>query len=82
MNRFLVYMPDGNSSVEENFPDHYYALEENLWVIATKLNTCADVYTKLAAENSKRSVIVKVDEFYGFYDRALWDKLNVWINDQ
>ena len=79
MNCYLVYLPGGSDSLESIFDPHCYTLEENrLWAVATKEQTCADV-SKLIGIGAKMSgVVVRIGEYYGHYDVALWQKLDAW----
>ena len=73
-------MPGGSDSVRENFAQHYPPAEDSLWAVAADENTCADVCERLGItpSGSGRGVVSKIEEYYGFYDRALWEKLNAW----
>ena len=80
MNNFLVFMPGGSDSVKASFPQPYPLAEDSLWAVAADENTCVDVCERLGITPSGDvwGVVSKIEEYLGFYDRALWQKLNAW----
>ena len=82
MNTFFVYLPDGLAGLKAGLPpENLSLLADRLWVVASEEATCADLCTRLGIGPSPggiRGVVSKMDEFYGYYDRSLWDKLGVW----
>ena len=82
MNCYLIYFPGGSHSLESNFGPHHYELEKDqLWAVATDANTCADV-SKLAGIGARApGVVIRIGEYYGHYDAALWQKLVSWRGD-
>ena len=78
MNNFLVFMPGGGHKVEAAFPRHYRLAENSLWAVASSESTCADVCEQLGIGPGEPGVVSRMDEYYGHYDRALWEKLSAW----
>ena len=80
MNTFLVFMPEGGKAVQSVFPRNYAIMQDVLWAVASDLTTCADVSERLGMNpvERNRGVVTRIDEFYGYFDRALWEKLNAW----
>ena len=81
MKRYVVISPDTDSgSVSEKFPDNYELLEGQVWVVAAQQSTCADVCEALGIgkEQGMRGVVTTMEDYYGFYDRALWEKASAW----
>ena len=74
------------SKVEAAFPDHL-TLNELAWVIATDLKTCSDVCAEVGLKPPPREgtlqdfstgLVVKLEEYNGFFARELWEKIDVW----
>ena len=82
MKRYIVISPTGDVDppfVIEKFPDNYELLQGHVWVVAAPQSTCAEVCEVLGiGPGGKRAVVTKMDDYYGFYDRALWEKANAW----
>ena len=85
MNSFIVILPDthGRPSVPETFPDfHYEIIVDAVWAVGATETTCSDVCKKLGIVEEERSIVViKADDFYGYFDKALWEKLISWRDD-
>lgn len=82
MNCFVIVSPDKKfdpSLVTQAFRDHSQ-VSDDVWVVAGEQGTCADVCDKLGigTPTGTRGVVVKLDDYYGFFDRALWEKINEW----
>ena len=81
MNCYLVVADDLNvEGLRNQFQEqHVYALRPpGVWAIGTPLLTCADVSAAIGLGNSNGGIVVKLGEHYGFYDPALWQKLEAW----
>ena len=79
MPRYMIFMPNGTQAVEDNFPLRHTITDHTLWAVGSDLLTCADVAQRLfMGVDGNYGVVVKIDEYYGAYDRALWDKLQAW----
>ena len=81
MNRFVVYLPDGEGVLERHFPNNH-VLNDDLWAIAASEFTCAEISEKLGIQTpsggDRTGVVFRIEDYYGFFDRALWEKLNAW----
>ena len=83
MNCFLVVAPPserfGSSVIAQAFPLHYEVLDGKVWVVAGNQRTCADVCKELGiGKTGVSGVVTKIDEYYGFFDRALWESVASW----
>ena len=79
MNRYLIYLPGGSDSLEFVFDPHVFELEPNrLWAVGTEASTCADVCKLAGIGDGTPGVVVRIGEYYGHYDTALWQKLTAW----
>lgn len=68
-------------AMESLFPGAVYALAEGpAWVIGTELSTSSDVCKALEMgdELGRGGIVVKIGEYYGFYDNSLWQKIDAW----
>ena len=79
MNTFIVFSPQEGNKVKQTYPN-CFELNESVWVIASEERTCADVCHSLEMVNGNqhRGVVVKFSEFYGLFDRALWERISDW----
>ncbi len=89
MHRYAVFSEDlERANLEEKFGPHVFQLGEgdeasHLWIVATPMATSSDVSDQLGFEPAKMSgVVLKVGEYYGCYDEALWQKLESWSKAQ
>lgn len=81
MKRYVVIVPTGEIEqqfVAATFPDNYELLPRTVWVVGGQQATCADVCEVLGIGRGKCGVVTKMDDYYGLYDRALWEKANAW----
>ena len=76
MNSHVVFMPDDNGKVQQEFPDAHHRIGDDLWAIGSDLRTCVDVCERLGIETGQNMVVVPVSEYYGRFDRALWQRLD------
>jgi hypothetical protein len=66
------------------FPEHHFEIVGGLvWAVASEKRTPSDVCRLLGIEtDTKRAgVVVRADAFNGYFNRALWEKLNEWASD-
>ena len=75
--QYLVYMPDAKDTIESVFTDHHN-VADGFWVVNTPISTCAAVCEKLETGENRLGVVFSLNEYYGYYDRALWQKLDAW----
>lgn len=78
MNSYLVFMREANGTVGREFPEAHYQIGDDLWAIGTDLPTCVDVCERLGIEGGQSMVVVPMTEYYGRFDRALWQRLDSW----
>ncbi len=82
MKLYVVIVPAGemnSADVAGAFPDNYELLPGNVWAVGGAVATCAEVCEMLGiGRDGRRGVVTKMDDYYGFYDRALWEKANAW----
>ena len=81
MNNYLVFMPGGEDKVETEFPRRYPLAAGSLWAVGSDELTCADVCARLGIGSGESGVVYRIDDYYGHYDRALWQKLAAWIRE-
>ena len=81
MNNYLVFMPGGEDKVETEFPRHYPLAAGSLWAVGSDELTCADVCDRLGIGSGESGVVYRIDDYYGHYDRALWQKLAAWSRE-
>ena len=56
-------------------------MPDTLWVVAADVATCVDVCQKLgmlAADGPYGGVVFSINDCFGRFDTALWEKLNAW----
>lgn len=82
MKRYVVIVPKGEIEpplLTKVFPHFYELVAETVWIVGSPQITCAEVCETLGiGRDGKRGVVTKMDDYYGFYDRALWEKANAW----
>ena len=78
MNSYLVFMPKDDGKVKRKFPDAHYRIRDDLWAIGSDLPKCVDVCERLGIEDGQRMVVVPMNDYYGRFDRALWQRLDSW----
>lgn len=80
MTLYVIFLPEGTERVESGFPDAFreVLIPDQLWIIGSDLLTAADVCQALKMEPGSGGVVVKFEEYYGMWSRALWDKLRAW----
>ena len=75
---YQVFLPGGAAAVEEHYPRRYALLDDSLWVIAADEATPADVCQRLGIGPERSGVVTGLEVYYGFYDAALWQKIDAW----
>ena len=78
MQNYLVFLPEGGRRVEEVFPDSHHRIADDLWAVGSRLRTCVEVCDALGLDDPHTMVVVPMNEYYGRFDRALWQKLEAW----
>ncbi len=89
MTLYIVIRPDVPGaidplSVAAQFPNRCYEIVPGrVWAIATPLLTCHDVCQALGiGDDGPTCVVVRMSDYYGFANRALWESLRVWSQSQ
>lgn len=82
MERYVVIVPTDEIEpgfLSATFPNNHEVLSGNVWVVGAPQTTCAEVCEALGiGQDGKRGVVTKMNDYYGFYDRAVWEKANAW----
>lgn len=60
-----------------------YSVIKNVWIVSCSLSTCGDLSRALGMEYGtgapiRTGVVVKVSEYHGLFNTALWQKLDEW----
>ncbi len=92
MKLFLVVSDDDGKSagvikrkLEDSYKDFYYSLRNGFsWVVATKNGnaTTESVAKSLDITGDTPSaigVVIKVENYHGRYDPALWEQMATWV---
>ncbi len=86
MHCFLVVIPPGStvqaSAVNDKFRNHHEVIPDRVWAVAGPQSTCVEVGEALGigrrGTSDATGVVVKIGEYNGFFERALWEKINAW----
>ena len=81
MNRFIVISPNAEeiqTAVQTHFPAFNYEIAPGVWAVAGANHGPSDVCEILDINDRCAGVVFSLDAYYGFYDQALWEKLNLW----
>lgn len=80
MYRYLIVSNTLHDDKVQEVAHDWYKLREGVWAIASVQATCFDVANQLGMTDARENdgVILKVDEIYGLYNPALWDKISAW----
>ena len=90
MNCYLIALPPdsvvGGDSIQKNFSERHVLVQEGVWIVAGSQPTCADVCRALGIGSKGRAdaigIVLKMSEYNGFAERTLWERLNVWGEEQ
>ena len=82
MNCFAVILskPDENSmsKITKIFSENYQ-VSNSIWFVYGNYGTCADVCEALGIKKAGESgIVLKVTDYYGLFDGALWAKIADW----
>ena len=83
MNVFCVFTSDEtvHKAIAREYSNYHHKLFDDVWAIADKEADSVDVSQRLGiGENSGGGVgvIVRLDNYYGHFNGALWQKVNTW----
>ena len=66
------------ADVREKFPN-CYEVRSGVWAVASELETSAQVSDLMGFLKPQTGIVFKITQFYGYYDKALWESLNAWM---
>ena len=84
MNCFIVISQNTEkiqAAVQKHFPDFNYQIVSGTWVVASDSAGPSDVCKTLGIDvegEVSSGVVCSLNSYYGFFDAALWEKLNLW----
>lgn len=60
-----------------------YSVSKNVWIVSCSQSTCGELSRALGMESGtdapiRTGVVVKVSEYHGLFNTALWQKLYEW----
>ena len=73
-------MPNGKKLLAERFPDAFVLEEDSLWVVGSDLPNSSSVKEHLTKYDANSIVVTRIADYHGFYDPALWQKINFWTS--
>lgn len=67
-------------NVRKAFPEHHMDVIDDVWLVAGKDVTSADVTKMLGVGENETllAIVVNVDSYYGRWDADLWSKISLW----
>ena len=80
MFRYVILSHSLTDEVVQSATEDCYKVFDNAWIVLSDQDTCAGLCTALRMENESgnNGVVVKFNEYYGLFNPALWQKLDVW----
>ena len=82
MNSFIVISSEQEkvrNAVEAHFPERHYEVMPGVWAVAGKDIVPSDICEKLDIKDGGAvGVVCALTAYTGFYQSALWEKLNLW----
>jgi len=83
MHCYFVYAPERSRQaikdrISEDFASSSHAVDDGVWIVGSKDATSADLCGKLKIGDDEPGIVVKATDYYGFANRAIWDKMNAW----
>ena len=81
MNCFVVIAPNNSdigSSIKQAFPQQHAVVPDRVWIVAGPQRTCSEVSQVLSVGEGNPGVVTKLGEYYGYFDRALWQDIEQW----
>ena len=78
MATFAIFMPGGKDLVEQQFPDAFALEEGSLWIVGSRLPNSSSVKEQLVKADGPSIVVLRVADYYGYYNQALWQRIQVW----
>ena len=67
------------TEIRHAYPEAY-EVGAGAWVTPSPEETCADVAERLGMNNARQNsgIVVAIGAYYGYYNNALWEKINAW----
>lgn len=85
MNVYVIVAPSEKvaENIEREYPDRFPIVPESVWAVADSRGTSFEVCERVGIGTSRWpddgvGVVLKLDQFYGTFDNALWQKIDVW----
>ena len=80
---FAPSVQDSKKVIQEKFNEfHFEILENFIWAVGVpkRTTTGADVCSTLGinSEGDRAGVVWPLTNYYGYFDQALWQKLDAW----
>ena len=90
MHLFLVVADGISETVRDVYPDKHHVVAPNAWVVADEESLSSSVSQRLgftAVDDGgktiarRNGVVVSIDNYYGVFDSALWQRMAAWSNE-
>ena len=80
MHRYVILSQDVTfEGLQQVFGEHLYPLYPGAWAAGSGMTTSSEISSTLGFEpGQKNGIVLKVGEYYGCYNEALWQKLEAW----
>ena len=80
MYQYIVVSDRLNDTDIQSATTDMFKVYENVWIVRAEHNTCADMCVALSIDthNQKWGIVAPFNTFYGFFDPALWQKVEAW----
>ena len=84
MNCFIVISPTTEkiqAAVQKHFPDFNHQIVPGTWAVASGRAGPSEICKILGISgegDAGPGVVCSLNSYYGFFDAALWEKLNLW----
>lgn len=81
MNCYLVAGTNVSAAdLSERFGQYVYPVNALAWVVATDSATTSDVAEAIGMNDQAQrgGIVVRVGDYYGYFDKALWEKIEAW----
>ena len=75
---YVLISEDVSQSDVDRCSEDSYKIKEGVWAVLSRLGTCADLCEELGMNGETSGVVVKFATYYGLFNPALWEKLDLW----
>ena len=72
---------NAQQALEREFPQyHHLVVPDRVWVIGSVKPTCGEVCEAIGMVpgGEHNGVVVRVDDYNGYFARSLWEKIALW----